>query len=119
MVSLPIPYAGDENRYSDLRVDDRSLLEVMRELGYASYDESSSCHLDPDINRVLCQRPAEWRGLFGQVDAALGHLQNQGVGVGDLLCFGAGFSTPSIRRAGCGSPAGHFTLSTATSRSAE
>ncbi len=87
MVSLPIPYAGDENRYSDLRVDDRSLLEVMRELGYASYDESSSCHLDPDINRVLCQRPAEWRGLFGQVDAALGHLQNQGVGVGDLFVF--------------------------------
>lgn len=87
MLSLPIPYAGDENRYSDLRVDDRSLLEVMRELGYVRYDERSSCHLDPDINRGLCERPAQWRGLFGQVDAALGHLRNQGVGEGDLFVF--------------------------------
>jgi putative DNA base modification enzyme with NMAD domain len=87
MLSLPIPYAGDENRYSDLWVDGRSLFEVMRDLGYTGYDERSSCHLDPDINRTLCERPVEWRGLFGQVDAALGHLENQGVTVGDLFVF--------------------------------
>lgn len=87
MLSLPIPYAGDENRYSDLRVDGRSLLEVMRELGYTGYHERSTCHLDPDINRAVCERPAEWRGLFGQVDAALGHLRNQSVGEGDLFVF--------------------------------
>jgi hypothetical protein len=87
MLSLPIPYEGDENRYSDLRVDGRSLLQIMRDLGYVGYDEQSSCHLDPDINRSLCERPAQWRGLFGQVDAALGHLQNQGVWEGDLFLF--------------------------------
>jgi hypothetical protein len=100
MLSLPIPYAGDENRYAELRVDARSLLEVMHELGYSGYDEGSCCHLDPDINRALCERPTEWRGLFGQVDAALGHLQNQGVGEGDLFVFWGRFQHTAETRHG-------------------
>src|SRR5690242_8228020 len=85
MLSLPIPYRGDENRYAELRVDARSVLELMRELGYADYDEWSSCHLEADINEALCERGAGWRGRCGEVDAALGRLENQGVGVGDLF----------------------------------
>jgi hypothetical protein len=100
MLSLPIPDPGDEIRFHDLRVDDRSLLDVMRELGFTSYDERSRCHLDPDINRRLCARPPGWRGLFGQIGQALSHLQNEGVDAGDVFVFWGRFRHTTQTRHG-------------------
>jgi Nucleotide modification associated domain 3 len=100
MLSLPIPDPTDEICFRDLRVDDRSLLDVMRELGFTAYDDRSRCHLDPDINRMLCARPARWRGLFGQIGPALGHLQNEGVGAGDLFIFWGRFRHTTQTRHG-------------------
>jgi hypothetical protein len=87
MISLPIPDPFAQVRYADLEVDGRSLLSMMHGLGYRRYHERDTCHLDPDINSVVRPRAAEWRGLFGQTAAALGHLRNQMVGVGDLFLF--------------------------------
>ena len=44
-------------------------------------------HLDPDINHVAYPRQAGWQPLFGQSGAAQGHLDNQGVRIGDLFLF--------------------------------
>ena len=45
------------------------------------------CHLDPDIRPSVLKRKEGWKGLFGQIDAAQGHLENQGVCPDDLFLF--------------------------------
>jgi hypothetical protein len=44
-------------------------------------------HLDPDLRASARPRPAGWRPLFGQSEAAQRHLSRQGVGVGDVFVF--------------------------------
>ena len=44
-------------------------------------------HLDPDRRRRARPRLRGWRPLFGQVDSAQTHLENCGVGVGDIFLF--------------------------------
>lgn len=44
-------------------------------------------HLDPDLLADSLPRKRDWRPLFGQRGAALGHLQRQGIGLGDLFLF--------------------------------
>lgn len=44
-------------------------------------------HLDPDISECSIRREAGWRPIFGQCNAAEGHLRRQGVGKGDLFLF--------------------------------
>lgn len=100
MLSLPIPDPGDEIHFCDLQLDDRSLLDVMQELGFTAYDDRSRCHLDPDINRTLCPRPPQWRGLFGQIGPALSHLQNQEVQEGDVFLFWGRFCHTTLTRHG-------------------
>jgi hypothetical protein len=46
-----------------------------------------SAHLDPDLDSTAYQREPSWRPVLGQTDAALGHLEKQGVGTGDLFLF--------------------------------
>ncbi|HWI66206.1 MAG TPA: hypothetical protein VNT75_30610 [Symbiobacteriaceae bacterium] len=84
MVSLPIPSESDPVRYEQLRLDDgRSYAGLMAGLGYGG----GTCHLDPDLVPGVRDRHPDWRPLFGQVEAAQGHLRNQGVGPGDLFLF--------------------------------
>ena len=46
------------------------------------------CHLDPDLAASsLPNRSANWRGSLGQVAQSQKHLENQGVGSGDLFIF--------------------------------
>ena len=45
------------------------------------------CHLDPDLNADALPRLPGWRPAFGQVEKAQRHLENQGVGPGDLFLF--------------------------------
>ena len=82
LVSLPIPErrpTARSPRYSDL-----GLGALLRSLGYRADDRA---HLDPDLLADRRERRPGWRGAFGQVGAAAGHLLNQGVGPGDLFLF--------------------------------
>jgi len=83
-LSLPIPtgrYPGGRP-YRDLAGERAALTATLGRVG------DGLCHLDPDIDpTALAERPAGWRGAFGQVGAAQGHLRNQGVGPGDLFLF--------------------------------
>lgn len=89
-LSFPIPDSKDKIKYSNLKFNGKSYLEIMRGLGIKKFDENSTCHLDPDLrfdildNRIC---PNDWKGSLGQVSQAQRHLENQGVGIGDLFLF--------------------------------
>jgi hypothetical protein len=94
LLSLPIPeenkiYTLDTGRlYSDLLFEnDTTYLDIMEQLGMKGF-EGKNAHLDPDINQnILSSRKSEWKGMFGQCDAAQGHLFNNGIQSGDLFLF--------------------------------
>ena len=79
--SFPIP-GGRSTRYRDLRNRAGVLVEQLTPCTGDQY-----CHLDPDIDPCALARRPGWRGAFGQVRAAQGHLKRQGVGAGDLFLF--------------------------------
>ena len=88
LISLPIP---DVDAYSDicysvLRLNHNySYYDLLKDLDHTI--KLNKCHLDPDIYQGVLQRPAKWRGAFGQIGAAQKHLQNQGVKEGDIFLF--------------------------------
>jgi Nucleotide modification associated domain 3 len=95
LVSLPIPErrpTPHSPRYSDV-----GLAPLMRSLGYRA---EQTAHLDPDLVADRRERRSGWRGAFGQVGAAAGHLLNQGVGPGDLFLFFGLFRRASSDEAG-------------------
>lgn len=75
-VSLPIP-AGVASRtsYGDLGLGDHAA-----RASRGRHDAASLCHHDPMFT-------GDGRCLFGQVGAAQTHLENRGVGVGDVFLF--------------------------------
>lgn len=82
---LPIPTRQPTpTTYGDLAGD---YAAIVADLSKGRWSGSSNCHLDPDIDAALISRRPGWRGALGQVEAALSHLDNQGVGVGDLFVF--------------------------------
>ena len=87
--SLPVPgYDYEEPiHYVDLHHGNISIGQVVEDLTSRRYDAWSLAHLDPDVRPDAIPRYDGWRGLFGQVGAAEGHLENQGVGVGDVFLF--------------------------------
>ena len=92
MFSLPIPVAEDKITYGKLRhvSEDLGVInigDVVKDLTHGRYGPNSRAHLDPDINRHAYRRREGWRGLFGQVKQAQGHLANEGVEKGDLFLF--------------------------------
>ena len=95
LVSLPIP-AGDDNRYSDLMLDnERSYFDVMKQLKptirdgkeWTELNPDTHCHVDPDIFETVLPRKAGWKACFGQMGAAQHHLKNKDVAVGDVFLF--------------------------------
>ena len=99
LISLPIPSPPsyeDLIRYSELQLDrNQSYYDLMKKLNsrvkyeekWHDFTEDTVCHLDPDIYRNVRERPISWRSLFGQIDAAQTHLDNQGVQEGDVFLF--------------------------------
>ena len=89
LCSLPIPTADGENapRYSDILFDGQSLGKLVHDLAGGKILPERPAHLDPDINSVSVPRKPDWRGVFGQANAAERHLQNQGVKAGDVFLF--------------------------------
>ena len=103
MFSLPIPVAADRITYGELRHHSQdcgevNIGEMVADLTRRRRPENrigpnSPAHLDPHLNiktypEVAKSKQAKnWRGLLGQEDRAQGHLNNQGVGKGDLFLF--------------------------------
>lgn len=85
---LPIPYAHSDLQYAQLRLfDDYSAWDFIRDVAPA-YKQLQTCHLDPDLRKdYVSERAEHWKPAFGQVAAAQTHLQNGGVGPGDLFLF--------------------------------
>jgi hypothetical protein len=87
LLSLPIPYPGDKRRFSELTYEGTTVLDLMHYVGMTEFNSESKCHLDPDIKRDLLKRPNGWRGAFGQMGGAQGHLENNRVDIGELFLF--------------------------------
>ncbi|MGY6552563.1 MAG: Nmad3 family putative nucleotide modification protein [Erythrobacter sp.] len=85
-LSLPIPtHEPSPTTYGDLHPE---LAALAHDLSGGRLAAHQTCHLDPDLDHAaLAQRPPGWRGALGQASAALGHLENQGIGPGDLFLF--------------------------------
>lgn len=88
LLSMPIPSPKDDIQYSSIRYGDLSYFEIISSLKKnSSIRSDSTCHLDPDIRPGICPIAGNWIPAFGQTNAALKHLDNNGVGVGDLFLF--------------------------------
>ena len=87
LYSLPIPHNPSEITYGDLWHGDINIGETVADLTCDRIGSKDPAHLDPDINHIAYPRQAGWQPLFGQSGAAQGHLDNQGVCIGDLFLF--------------------------------
>lgn len=92
LLSLPIPSKEDTTKYADLTWNGKSYYELIQELKPSSRIKANyTCHLDPDIRKEATSRLGGWKSAFGQTGSALGHLQKQKVGIGDLFLFFGSF----------------------------
>ena len=92
LLSLPIPAKGEEVRFSDLIHNNKSYLEIIKELKpNTKIKDYYTCHLDPDIRKECLSRDSNWKPLFGQAGSSQGHLDKQGVTKGDLFLFFGSF----------------------------
>jgi hypothetical protein len=101
MLSLPIPAANGVVSYNVLSAGDGvSYQDIMRQLRHGHEDKlvlshktwlpserRITAHLDPDLVASALERLPDWRGMFGQSNAASSHLLNHHVGAGDLFLF--------------------------------
>ena len=85
LLPLPIPQSDGPVKFSQLRFDGQSLSSMIKQLGGKCWRER--CHLDPDLDASLIERPEGWLPAFGQSGSAQRHLEQEGVGVGDLFLF--------------------------------
>ena len=95
IISLPIPDPEDDIRYSDVKAGELTCYDLMKGLNpiiksgnkRLDINEDTRCHLDPDIYKKAINREPNWKPLFGQLDAAQGHLRKQDIGKDDLFLF--------------------------------
>lgn len=86
MISLPIPDKSSAIAYKDIAGNAHaSVGELVHDL--AGIPPTHRAHLDPDVSAHSISRSEGWRPLFGQVGAAETHLENHGVGTGDVFLF--------------------------------
>ncbi len=87
MLSMPIPQEGDYEIYEELWYKDKSFQQIWDDLK-PKHKDIQSCHLDPDLRKeTRSEKVEDWVPIFGQCSVAEGHLENQGVGVGDVFMF--------------------------------
>ena len=93
LLSLPIPDKSSKITYKHLSGNSwATVAELIADLkahraNHAGLKPDDGAHLDPDVEQTRLPRKAGWRPLFGQVDSAQSHLENHGVGRGDLFLF--------------------------------
>ena len=87
LMSLPIYRKSEVTCYEDLVLDrNRTYLDLIHQLGYA-YPIRTPCHPDPDLYRLVMGRRRGWRPISGHNVPESTHLDNQGVGPGDLFLY--------------------------------
>lgn len=87
LLSMPIP-STDEKKYNELYWEGLSYLEIIKQLNPKTMlNESSHCHLDPDLRRGTLIRENGWKPAFGQTGSSLTELRDNGVKEGDLFLF--------------------------------
>lgn len=86
VLSLPIPDKASTIAYSDMAGNQHaSVGDLVKDL--ARIPPTHRAHLDPDLSANSIPRMPGWRPLFGQVGTAERHLENKGVGAGDVFLF--------------------------------
>ena len=84
LLSMPIP-SGDKQKYSELLWDGLSYLDIICQLkSKTKLNESSHCHLDPDLRDNTILREKGWKPAFGQTGSSLTELRDNGVKEKDL-----------------------------------
>ena len=90
LCSLPIPetlHGRNPLRYQDILYDGQAHSKIVHDLTRGKITPDMAVHLDPDLNFTSIPRLPGWKPLFGQAGATERHLQNQGVGGGDVFLF--------------------------------
>jgi hypothetical protein len=87
LLSLPIPDKESPVAYKDIAWGEYNLGQIVTGLTNGRITPERLAHLDPDLNPNSITPPEGWRPIFGQANAAQGHLKNQRVGPGDLFLF--------------------------------
>jgi len=86
LMSLPIPDKQSKIAYNEINGNHKvSLGQVVSQL--AGMPPTHHAHLDPDLVPVSLPRHKDWRPIFGQANAAEGHLRRQLVGAGDIFLY--------------------------------
>jgi hypothetical protein len=93
---LPIPYPRDRIRLGNVAYGNERLSDIVGCLTNR-FDRETVVHLDPDLQHDARPRRRGWRPTFGQHHIAQTHLENQGVGPGDLFLFFGRFRQTIIR----------------------
>ena len=88
MLSMPIPDYYSSVSYDGIGYGERTYWDILTEL-CPKKDFVQTCHFDPDLRKDvhLVKTPRNWKPIFGQIDVAERHLENQGVTVGDIFMF--------------------------------
>jgi hypothetical protein len=86
LCTLPIP-SDDQLAFKDVSFNGENLGDIVSSLTRGRIQPAHHTHLDPDLRFDAVPRSAGWLPAFGQVDQAQAHLENQGVGLGDLFLF--------------------------------
>ena len=91
MVSIPIPVKGQEKgiQYKDLQHSEISYQRLIKQLQIPI--RRKTCHFDPDLNPMTLERARSWKPCLGHHGAAVQHLFNQGIAVGDVFLFFGSF----------------------------
>lgn len=96
MLSFPIP-SNDKILFSEINWKGRSYLELIKELSPNNLiNDSSHCHLDPDLRERTINRMDGWLPAFGQTGSSLTELRDNGVDIGDLFLFFGWFKETEI-----------------------
>jgi len=100
LYSIPIPCSVGSPLYSSIsptvltRVGFSSAASLIARLpGVISVPDA---HLDPDLDFSGIKRSLNWKPCFGQRGRAARHLDNQGVGIGDLFLFYGWFDNVTV-----------------------
>jgi len=96
MFSLPIPSPRGSRCFGDVNYGQHNLGKVVESLTNGQYSSASLTHFDPDLSSIGLPRQPDWRPSLGQVGAALTHLHNQSVEVGDLFLFFGWFKDAEV-----------------------
>lgn len=96
MLALPIPdgqskIAYKEVTFQDIEGQQFNVGTLVKHLTKDRVKPHHKAHLDPDLIASQFPRDPLWKPLLGQSGSAQGHLNNQGVDVGDLFVYFAVF----------------------------